>query len=115
MIEGASKRPLDALTRDWLTGPLGMSDTSWMKPPESMADVGNPTGLVTTPCDIAKLGPLVLAAGKAASGSYGRLWWLNGGAWSVAATQAARRTEGQRIAAAPADLVAALGAQDRKL
>jgi CubicO group peptidase (beta-lactamase class C family) len=135
VLEGASKRPLDALTRDWLTGPLGMSDTSWMKRPDSMADVGNPTGLVTTPRDIAKMGQLVLAEGVAPDGtrvisraqldamfertvtnpSYGRLWWLNGGAWSVAATRAARRTEGQLIAAAPADLVAALGAQDRKL
>ena len=34
-----------------------------------MADVGNPTGLVTTPRDIACMGQLVLDAGKAADGT----------------------------------------------
>ena len=135
VLEGASKQSLDDLTRLWLTEPLGMSDTAWRKRPDAFRDAGNPTGLVTVPRDIAKMGQLVLDGGKAADGkrviskeqldamlqrtatnpAYGRLWWLNGGPWSVSATADSRRTEGQLIAAAPADLVAALGAQDRKL
>jgi CubicO group peptidase (beta-lactamase class C family) len=97
------------------------------------AKVGNPTGLVTSPRDAARLGAIVLAGGKAADGtqiisevgakamfvrsatnpSYGRLWWLNGGAYTIAPP--ARRKAGPLIPAAPSDLVAALGAMDRKL
>lgn len=135
VLEGASKLSLDDLTQAWLTGPAGMKDTAWRKRPGAFSDVGNPTGLVTTPRDIARMGQLVLDGGKAADGrqvisktqldalfkrtatnpSYGRLWWLNGGAYSLAAAAGAPRTEGQMIPAAPADLVAAQGAQDRKL
>ena len=135
VLEGASKQSLDDLTRLWLTEPAGMSDTSWRKRPGAFADIGNPTGLVTTPRDIAKMGQIVLDGGKAADGkrviskkqldallqrtatnpSYGHLWWLNGGSYALAAGANATRTEGQFIPAAPADLVAAMGAQDRKL
>jgi len=45
--------------------------------------------------------------------SYGRLWWLNGGAYAL--RPLAGRSDGPLIPAAPADLVAALGALDRKL
>jgi hypothetical protein len=48
-----------------------------------------------------------------ANPAYGRLWWLNGGGFSI--RPLAERKEGQLIPAAPADLVAALGALDRKL
>src|SRR5690606_41779118 len=85
--------------------------------------------------DLPRLGQLALDGGKAADGtrviskaqlgamfkrpatnpSYARLWWLNGGAYSLGASAAIARTEGQLIPAAPADLVAAQGAQDRKL
>ncbi|MDP3740631.1 MAG: serine hydrolase [Hyphomonadaceae bacterium] len=135
VLEGASKQSLDDLTRLWLTEPAGMSDTSWRKRPGAFADVGNPTGLVTTPRDIAKMGQIVLDGGKAADGkrviskkqldalfqrtatnpSYGHLWWLNGGSYSFAAGANAMRSEGAFIPAGPADMVAAMGAQDRKL
>lgn len=135
VLEGASKLSLDEVTRRWLTEPAGMKDTSWRKRPGAFADVGNPTGLVTTPRDIARMGQLVLDEGKAADGTrvisraqldamfrrtstnpaYARLWWLNGGAYSLGATPAITRTAGALIPAAPADLVAAQGAQDRKL
>jgi CubicO group peptidase (beta-lactamase class C family) len=135
VLEGASKQSLDKVTQAWLAGPAGMKDTSWRKRPGAFADVGNPTGLVTTPRDIARMGQLVLDGGKAADGtrviskaqldamfrrtstnpSYGRLWWLNGGGYSLGASAAIARTEGQMIPAAPTDLVAAQGAQDRKL
>jgi CubicO group peptidase (beta-lactamase class C family) len=110
-----------------------MSNTAWRKRPAAMADVGNPTGLVTCPRDVATFGQIVLDGGRARDGrrlvseasframfarsptnpAYGRLWWLNGSAET--ARPGGRRTPGQLIPAAPADLVAALGALDRKL
>lgn len=135
VLEGASRRTLDELTRQWLTEPLAMGDTAWRRRPPALADVGNPTGLVTTPRDIAKLGQLLLDGGLAPGGrrvvsraqldamleptatnpAYGRLWWLNGGGHAHLAGAGAPRREGPLVPAAPADLVAALGAHDRKL
>jgi CubicO group peptidase (beta-lactamase class C family) len=133
VLTSAAKASLDTITHDWLTGPAGMSDTSWRQRPAIFADVGNPTGLVTTPRDTAKMGQVVLDGGRAADGkrivseagmkamfarsatnpAYGRLWWLNGSAYTMRA--GGRRADGQLIPAAPADLVAALGALGRKL
>jgi len=132
VLEKASGQKLDDITRLWLTEPAGMTDTLWRQRPGGFTDVGNPTGLYTTPRDMAKLGQLVLdngmAEGKrviqtaqlaalfersAPNPAYGRLWWLNGSAYALRAGGA--RTEGQLIPAAPAELVAALGAQDRKI
>lgn len=133
VLAAAADAPLEAITQDWLTAPAGMSDTAWRQRPAMFAGVGNPTGLVTSPRDIARFGQLVLDAGKAPDGrrivsaarlrtlfersatnpAYGRLWWLNGSAETVRATGV--RTPGPLIPAAPADLVAALGAMDRKL
>jgi CubicO group peptidase (beta-lactamase class C family) len=133
VLEKASGQNLDDITRLWLTVPAGMADTLWRQRPGAMRDVGNPTGLYTTPRDMAKLGQLVIDNGKAADGkrvisetqlaalfqrsptnpAYGRLWWLNGSAYSL--KPARIRTETAMIPAAPAELVAALGAQDRKI
>jgi len=124
---------LETLSHDWLTGPAGMTNTAWRKRPAAFADVGNPTGLVTCPRDVAAFGQLILDGGKARNGrrvvseagvkamfarsatnpAYGRLWWLNGSAETI--RPAGRRTPGPLIPAAPPDLVAALGALDRKL
>jgi CubicO group peptidase (beta-lactamase class C family) len=133
VLEKASGQKLDDLTRLWLTEPAGMADTLWRQRPAVFGDVGNPTGLYTTPRDMAKLGQLVLDEGKAANGkravssaqlaalfqrsptnpAYGRLWWLNGSSYSL--RPAGVRAETALIPAAPAELVAALGAQDRKI
>lgn len=133
VLAAAAREPLETLTRDWLTAPLGMADTAWRQRPAAMADVGNPTGLVTSPRDVARFGQMVLDGGRAPDGrrvvseaglkalfvrsatnpAYGRLWWLNGSAYAI--RPLARRTEGPMIPAAPADLVAAEGALDRKL
>jgi len=133
ILAACAKQPLETLTHDWLTGPAGMADTSWRKRPAAFSDVGNPTGLVTSPRDTAKLGQIVLDGGKAADGkrvvseagmkamfarsatnpAYGRLWWLNSSGFTI--RPLARRVDGPLIPAAPADLVAALGALDRKL
>lgn len=135
VLEQVSRLSLDELTRAWLTQPLGMGETAWRQRPAALADVGNPTGLVTTPRDIAKIGQLVLDRGLASDGSrvisaaqldallkrtstnpaYGRLWWLNGGGHALRAGAGAPRQEGSLIPAAPPDMVAALGAHDRKL
>jgi CubicO group peptidase (beta-lactamase class C family) len=110
-----------------------MSDTSWRQRPAVFAKVGNPTGLVTSPRDTAKFGQIVLDGGKAADGkrivseaglkamftrsatnpAYGRLWWLNGSAYTI--RPLATRVDGPLVPAAPADMVAALGALDRTL
>jgi CubicO group peptidase (beta-lactamase class C family) len=133
IVAAAAKQPLEAITRDWLTAPAGMGDTSWRKRPAAFADIGNPTGLVTSPRDTATFGQIVLDGGKAADGkrivsetqlkamfarsptnpAYAHLWWLNGSEFTI--RPLARRVDGPLIPAAPADLVAALGALDRKL
>lgn len=133
VLEKASNQKLADLTRLWLTEPAGMTETLWRPRPAAFAGVGNPTGLYTTPRDMAKLGQLVLDQGKSADGkrvisaaqldalfqrsptnpAYGRLWWLNGSAYTL--RPAGVRTETALIPAAPAELVAALGAQDRKI
>lgn len=135
VLEGASKLSLDDLTQQWLAGPAGMKDTAWRKRPGAFADSGNPTGLVTTPRDIARMGQLVLDGGVSAGGArvisttqldalfvrtrtnpaYGHLWWLNGSSEMVNVGPNSPRRAGQFIPSAPADLVAAMGAQDRKL
>jgi len=135
VLEAASKRTLDDLTRDWLTAPLGMGDTSWRLRPAALGDVGNPIGLVTTPRDIAKVGQMILDAGRAIDGrqvissaqlralfrrtstnpAYGHLWWLNGSGHVLAIGSGAPRREGALVPDAPADMVMALGALDRKL
>jgi CubicO group peptidase (beta-lactamase class C family) len=133
ILEKASGQKLDDLTRLWLTEPAGMTDTIWRQRPAAFRTVGNPTGLYTTPRDMAKLGQLVLDNGKSEGGklvisaaqldalfkrsptnpAYGRLWWLNGSTYTL--RPAGIRTEMSLIPAAPAELVAALGAQDRKI
>lgn len=133
VLAAAAKQSLDVVTRDWLTAPAGMADTAWRRRPAALADVGNPTGLVTSPRDIARFGQLVLDRGRGQDGkrvvseaqldamftrsptnpAYGRLWWLNGGAYVIRAQ--GQRADGPLLAAAPADMVAALGALDRKL
>lgn len=135
VLEQAARQPLDEITRQWLTVPLGMGDTAWRPRPAALADAGNSTGLVTTPRDIARMGQLVLDQGLASDGrrvvsaaqlglllqrtptnpAYGRLWWLNGGSHAYLSGPGAPRREGVLIEAAPADLVAALGFHDRKL
>lgn len=133
IVVAAAHESLETLTSAWLTVPVGMTETSWRKRPAALASVGNDTGLVTSPHDIAKFGLMILHGGVAENGTrivsrkslaamfarsptnpaYGRLWWLNGSAYTIGAH--ADRREGPLVAAAPADMVAALGAFDRQL
>lgn len=133
IVTAAAGQSLETITRDWLTAPIGMTNTAWRKRPAALAAVGNVTGLVTTPRDVARFGLMVLRGGVAEDGgrvvsktqldalfarsvanpAYGRLWWLNGGRYGMRAT--GLRIEGPLIPTAPADTVAALGAFDRRL
>ena len=134
VLETITGKPLETLTAEWLTEPAGMADTAWRQRPAAFANVGNPTGLVTAPRDIAIMGQLILDRGLAADGTrilsetqlaemlaptstnpaYAQLWWLNGGDHHYRpATD--RRFPGPFIETAPADLIAAQGAMDRKL
>lgn len=132
ILEAASGQSLATITREWLTEPVGMVDTAWRERPAALASVGNRTGLVTTPQDVARFGQMILDGGVSQDGvrvvsraqlnalfvpsatnpAYGRLWWLNDGAYSLRVTG---RRDGPLIAAAPPDLLAALGAFDRRL
>ncbi len=133
ILTAASKQSLETITHDWLTEPVGMNDTAWRKRPAALASIGNDTGLVTSPRDTARFGQMILRGGVADNGkrivsevsfkamfarsatnpAYGRLWWLNGSAYMMGAGGV--RKEGPLIAAAPADMVAALGAFNRRL
>lgn len=133
VLAAAAKQPLETITRDWLTGPAGMTDTGWRKRPAALAGVGNDTGLVTTPRDTALFGMLILNRGVSENGTrvvfetnlmamfersatnpaYGQLWWLNGGDYRMLPT--AGRIDGPLVPAAPADMVGAFGAFERRL
>lgn len=135
VVAAAAKREPNDLTREWLTGRIGMTHSSWVKRAALGAENRmNSVGFATTARDLARFGLLILAGGqwqgetviadrdylRAAlhpsqelNPSYGYLWWLNGQASAQRA--AGPRANGPLIPSAPADLVAALGAADRKL
>ncbi|MGH6971473.1 MAG: serine hydrolase domain-containing protein, partial [Caulobacteraceae bacterium] len=134
VLEAVTGQPLATLVREWVADPLSMADTEWARRPADLAgSSGNAWGLVTTAGDLAKLGAMLLGGGLAPDGrrmvsesglkamltptstnpAYGRLWWLNGGAWAVDAVGA--RKEGPLVPDGPADLVLALGAHGRVL
>ncbi len=120
IVSAAAGQPLETITRDWLTAPTGMKDTAWRERPAALASVGNNTGLVTTPHDVARFGLMVLHGGVAENGArgvskaqldalftrsaanpaYGRLWWLNGGDYTL---RAAGRAPGGAVDLGGAD------------
>ncbi len=133
VLEKAYGMSLTDLTNAQLWRKIGMQNSFWDT---------DPTG-VTMSCsarDMARFGLLTMAGGKwngetimtdAAywqamlnsaqnlNPSYGYLWWLNGKSAYVSPSgsdpQAATLTPGFLIPSAPADLVAALGANDKKI
>jgi CubicO group peptidase (beta-lactamase class C family) len=135
VIAAAAKKSPNDLTREWLTGRIGMNDSRWVERPGAGPEaVANALGFATSARDLARFGLLILAEGqwngapiiadrdylRAAlkpsqnlNPSYGYLWWLNG--QPEVARGAGERVKGPLIPTAPPDLVAALGAVDRKL
>ena len=137
VVEKASGMSANELTQKWLTGRIGMKDSSWVKRPGggllSSVDA-NTFGFATTAPDLARFGLLMLAEGEwngetilgdkdylqAATDtsqkmnpSYGYLWWLNGKKAIV--RPAAGRTNRSLLLQAPQDLYAAQGAMGRKV
>lgn len=133
VLEAASGETLARVTEAWLARPLGLAETGWRPRPAAFGNVGNPMALVSTPRELSRIGEMILDTGLAPDGTrvlsaealaalmaptetnpaYGRLWWLNGGAWSLAAGGV--RREGAFIPAAPADTIAGLGALGRQI
>lgn len=135
LLEKAANQKFYLLSQLWFTKVGDMHSTGWEQRPAVFADVGNPTGLVTTPQDLAIMGQIVLNGGRKENGAqliskaqldailtptktnpaYGRLWWLNGSSETVNVGPTSPRRAGQFIEAAPRDMIAAMGAMDRKL
>jgi len=135
VLEKATGTDIQTFTSQTLTGPAGMTDSRWLQRPWSAGNAAaNSIGLATTGRDLARFGLLILAGGKwdgkdllqnptylrrmltpsqSLNPSYGLLWWLNGQQrFQLAGSTQSR--PGGLIPAAPRDLVAALGALDRK-
>jgi CubicO group peptidase (beta-lactamase class C family) len=118
----------DELTREWLTGPIGMSRSHWRE----RAQMPGLLGFVSCARDLARFGLLIEAGGvwngqtivadkaylhqmttasQQLNPAYGYLWWLNAGE----RLSPAGGKGGKLAPAAPDDLVAALGALGRKV
>lgn len=121
---------LNEVTREWLTGPLGMAATRWVERKALLPDGTALTGLSSTAADLIALGGLMLEGGRdlvpgwylddiASPGSgenpaWGLCWWNNHSPHFMLPMRDGRR-EGPIIAAAPADLIAARGAGENGL
>jgi CubicO group peptidase (beta-lactamase class C family) len=123
VLEAATGKSRAELLSSIVAQPTGMDHATWS---------GN--HIVWSPRDMARFGLLVLAHGdwagvtvlqntayldealrpsQAPNPAYGLLWWLNGQAWYL--LPAGASGQGSLIPTAPADLVAALGAGDKKI
>ena len=132
VLETVTDTDLSSLTRQWLTGPLGMTESGWEERTWAAGLDANALGFVSTARDLARMGQFVLQGGRwdgeallderavrsllepsqELNPAYGVLWWLNGR--PVILPTGSNRFP-SLIPAAPADLVAALGALDRKV
>ena len=134
IVAAAAGLDRNEVTRQWLTGPLGMRDSRWE--PRPWANSAIATGFATSARGLARFGLFILAGGswdgetviedktylaemlqpsQALNPSYGLLWWANGQTSSMSWAIPPVTTSGTLIPAAPTDLVAAQGARDRKL
>jgi CubicO group peptidase (beta-lactamase class C family) len=133
VIEQATGMSMNDYTRAKLWNRIGMQDSLWF------GDLfGSPPAQQhrTSARDMARFGLMVLAGGAWAgqdiisdktylsdmlgssqelNPAYGYLWWLNGKDRFVLPGLASRTGDGSFIPAAPADMVCALGAGDKKI
>lgn len=134
VLETATGKDIQTLTREWLTQPIGMGDSRWAERKSLAANAdANRIGFATTARDLARFGLLILAQGswdgkallvdadylhealessQNLNPAYGLLWWLNGKDRYRTASRGAG--EGPIIPTAPADLIAAQGALGHK-
>ncbi|MFC1596969.1 serine hydrolase domain-containing protein [Planctomycetota bacterium] len=126
VVAAAASMDRHELTSQWLTQPLGMSDSKWVER-GSQFQLINRFGFATTARDLARFGLMMLAGGRWGDETvladqqylkdatttaqklnpfYGYLWWLNRNA---NATMGARRLE-----TAPRDMFSANGALNRR-
>ncbi len=136
VLEAVLQEPLDVITKQYLTEPIGMRDTR-LRPRRWAAniDAAAKIGLATTARDLARFGLLIQAGGnwngqdllgapeyldvalapsQDLNRSYGLLWWLNVDAGRPRKASA-NRMIGRSVTAAPTDMVAAQGALGRKV
>ena len=133
VLEAVSGLSVDECTAQWLTVPIGMSDSSWVpRPWITSGQDANVVGFGTTARDLARLGLLVLRGGQWSgvdilgnpsylerstnssqqlNPAYGYLWWLNGRERGI---RGGDEFQGELIPSAPADLYLASGALGRK-
>ncbi|MCU0633555.1 MAG: beta-lactamase family protein [Gemmatimonadaceae bacterium] len=134
VIERAGGQALQALSRTLLFDRIGMQSASW-RPNIDTGELGYV--LSCTARDMARFGLLIAAGGRwngqpllrdttfframlsSSSGSnpaYGYLWWLNGkSSYRLPGPAALPTLSGSLVPSAPSDLVAALGAGDKKI
>ena len=134
IVAKVANQSRDEVTRAWLTDRIGMRHSRWQPRPGGNPAIG--VGLATSARDLARFGLLIQANGEwngetivedkgflgemlrpsqTMNRSYGLLWWVNGQASSMSWAVPSERSDGALIPPAPADLVAAQGALDRKL
>ena len=126
-VAAAAAMDRHELTKRWLTQPLGMSDSRWVKRGSPAIQRINGFGFATSPRDLARFGLMILATGRwgdktvladpeflkeattssqKLNPSYGYLWWLNR---NSRATRSA-----SRVKTAPRDMIFASGALNRR-
>lgn len=136
VLAAATKTTVDGWTDRVLRKPVGWQDAVWKdRANRSLPDGAPERGLALSARDAARFGLLVLAGGAWAAtpvvpaaylnealtpsttlnASYGLLWWLNGKASHELPGPRPTPQPGPLIPAAPADLVAAMGALDQRI
>ena len=133
VIQAASGLAPNVFTREWLTEPMGMTQTEWITRSEFFRQ-WNMNGLVTTAPDLARFGLMIQAGGEWANRrivsktyldqalsastphnpSYGYLWWVNSPEGFRGVRGSPDIVPGRRIPDAPADWVSAAGTSDRR-
>jgi len=127
VVAAAAHLDRHELTRQWLTEPLGMSDSKWVRRGSAEIQLVNGFGFATTARDLARFGLMTLAEGKwgdktiladrqylkdATTSSqklnpfYGYLWWVNRNAHAP--------NRAPRLETAPKDMFSANGALNRR-
>jgi CubicO group peptidase (beta-lactamase class C family) len=136
VLAAATKTTVDDWTDRKLGKPIGWHDAVWKDRAKRQLPDGSPErGLALSARDAARFGLLVLGGGAWAgtqvvpaayldealtpsttfNASYGLLWWLNGKASYELPGPRPTPQAGSLIPAAPADLVAAMGALDQRI